>query len=328
MGAAVRNMEKEVQQSEGEGNQAQSRLLAAFFQKHTIGAALLSWARQRVGCNESAVEFDAKLDTLKECISNMKDKGVSQDTLTNQAVRFWDAYLPLQSLDGSPQQKLKLEGCLRDFWKVMSEGLATALKNNLTGTMEIVFEAMENGGKVEGDNASETEDVTMQGILDLLHFKEVAEHPCWPRLLKSAPKTLADTLSVYTGLARDMGELLKFVFSTIPPCAVLFNGPLPESPSVPSLQNWLTSLPKLMPTWLDEGSCVAKCEEKCFQVIKNRLQSLSLSAYTGVGELVMKALEGTGNSEANIAALKDAKSKLPVGSHAAVLLDAFLEVLE
>lgn len=328
MGAAVAAMEKDVLELEGGRDQVQSRLLAAFFQKHTVGAALLSWARQVLGSNEGAVAFDSKLEALKEYTSSFRGQGVSQDALTNQVVKFWEVYLSLQGLDGTPHQKLKLEGCLEDFWKCLFEGLTAALKNNLTGTMEIVFEAMENEGKVQGDTAAETEEVTMQGIKDLLHFKEVTQHVCWEKLAKSMPKALVDNLSVYKGLARDLGDMLQYVFSTIPACAVLFNGPLPENPSVGSLQKWLTSLPKLAPNWLDDNSCLTKCEEKCFQVVRNRVQNLSLTTYTEVGELVLKVLEGKCSSEANVAALKEVKTKLPVGSEAQQLLDVFLEVLE
>ena len=76
---------------------------------------------------------------------------------------------------------------------------------------------------------------------------------------------------------------------------------------------------------MDDESVRSKCEEKCFKLVKERLENISLSSYKTIGDLVTKTVKGDGHLEANAAALAEAKLKLPVGSKEAQLVDSFLQ---
>ena len=319
---AVNTLQSSAQECQDDPNSVQTKFLSAFFLKHKVGAGLLAWARQLLDCNENAVEFDKGLESMRENSQALAHKGVSPETLNNELNRFWKACTPLQSMDALPHQKLQLEASVEELWVSVTGMVTHVLKNAFTGTLEIVFEAMDNGGKVKADDQTE-EELRMQGILDLLEYKDVARHVCWKEL--QLPAKLSESLAVYQGLARDVGDLLQFVLSTIPGCRSVFTGKLPESPTVEVMHKWLSSLPRLLEEWMDDEHIRSKCEEKCFKLVKDRLESLSLSSYQTVGDLVTKIVQGDGHLEANAAALAEAKLKLPVGSKEAQLVDFFLQ---
>lgn len=235
---AVNTLQSSAQECQDDPKSVQTKLLSAFFLKHKVGAGLLAWARQLLDCNENAVEFDKGLESMRENSQALAHKGVSPETLNSELNRFWKACTPVQSMDALPHQKLQLEASVEELWVSVTGMVTHVLKNALTGTLEIVFEAVDNGGKVAADDKTE-EELRMQDILDLLEYKDVARHVCWKEL--QLPAKLSESLAVYQGLARDVGDLLQFVLSTIPCCRSVFTGKLPESPTVEVMHKWLSS---------------------------------------------------------------------------------------
>ena len=154
---AVNTLQSSAQECQDDPKSVQTKLLSAFFLKHKVGAGLLAWARQLLDCNENAVEFDKGLESMRENSQALAHKGVSPETLNNELNRFWKACTPVQSMDALPHQKLQLEASMEELWVSVTGMVTHVLKNALTGTLEIVFEAVDNGGKVAADDKTEEE---------------------------------------------------------------------------------------------------------------------------------------------------------------------------
>ena len=299
--------------------------IANFFYRHQIGSAILAEGKRRVDASGKRLAHETELKELTAQLESIKKLEMLDTKALSEQVKPW--WMKRNKLPDATQmvssQALAVDLLAKEFWVCLTEKVSSTLKNQISGTLEYIFESLTSeAGSADSKEAHDF--VDFNEALDSLVRKDMASHLFWKETQGAVPTELRMCLSSFKTLCDELLPCLQFCLGKavakepgrfkMQTCVAM--------PTTDQLGYWCDGLPKDLKPFLDDADSLQKAfEAACGSVAKQQLRSLTLSSFELVGQIVQATLVGgiVGN------AVAEAKMKLPMSGDCVDLVSAFFK---